>query len=121
MATLSPQSTSEAGLAPAMSAASSGGDQFENTAKELVMVTNGGGSSATVTVHAQATTKDVPGYGTMTKANGGGSVGAGATKLFGPFPTKAFNNASGRVSLSYSSTTSVTVAVLRMRDFPVSL
>jgi len=121
MAVLNPQAFSETGLAPSTSAAAAGGDQFENTGREIVAVTNGGGSSVTVTVAAQSVSKDVPGYGTMTKANGGGAVAAGVTKYFGPFPTRAYNNASGRVSLSYSSTTSVTVAVLRLHELPNTL
>lgn len=121
MAVLTPQNVSETGLVPSTSAAAAGGDQFENTAREIVAVTNGGGSPITITAHAQSVSKDVPGYGTMTKANGGGAVAAGATKFFGPFPTRAFNNTSGRVSLSYSSTTSVTVAVLRMNELPNTL
>lgn len=120
MATLSPQTLAEDGITPTLAAASAGGDQFENTSAEIVVVKNASGAGITVTAHAQNTTKDVPGYGTMTKANGGGAVAAGATAYFGPFPTKAFNNASGRISLSYSSTTSVTVGVLRKRDFPVT-
>lgn len=116
MAALALQNIVEAGLAPSMASAAGGGDTFANANDErtILMVTNGGGGSITVTITAQDTSETVPGFGTVSKANGGGSVGAGATKLFGPFPAAAFNNSSGEVAVTYSGVSSVTVAALRV-------
>jgi len=116
MATLSIQTITEAGLAPSLGAAGGSGDVFPNTGREFLMVENGGGSSVTVTIEAQVTTARAPGMGTVTKGDAGGAVAAGETKLFGPFPPRAFNNADRRVEVTYSGTTDVTVAAIRLPD-----
>jgi hypothetical protein len=116
VADLTVQSITEAGLAPSTSSAAGGGDTFTNDSSErtFLQVTNGSGSSITVTITPTNASRSVPGFGTMTKANGGGTVANGATKLFGPFPSASYNNASDKVSVSYSGVTSVTVAALKL-------
>ena len=117
MAILSVQTIDEDGQQLATVAAAGGGDSFDNPSDQstFLYVNNAGGSSITVTITAQATSRDVPGLGPMTKPNAGGAVTNGTIKLFGPFPAEAFNNASGQVAVSYSGVTSVTVAVLRLQ------
>ena len=116
MATLTPAIIAEGGVALAAVAAAGGGDQFANPndARTFLEVINGGAGAITVTITAQTASFNVPGRGTLTKANGGGSVAAGATKLFGPFAADAFNDSSGNVQVSYSGVTSVTVQAFRL-------
>lgn len=117
MATLSIQTIDEDGQQLSTVAASAGGDVFDNPNDQstFLYVNNAGAGAITVTISAQATSRDVPGLGPMTKANAGGSVTNGTVKLFGPFPAEAFNTASGQVAVSYSGVTSVTVAALRLQ------
>ncbi|WP_376957736.1 hypothetical protein ABNQ39_11445 [Azospirillum sp. A26] len=116
MAQLTAQKTSETGAALTYAAAGVSGDSFTNTGTEVAHVKNGGGSSITVTVKSRNTAPDVPGYGPVSKPARTVAVPAGGDRLIGPFPAKAFNEAStGRVSLTYSSTTSVTAAVIAVR------
>lgn len=111
MALLTRQKIVESGLTPSFSAASGGGDTVSNAdGKTFIYVKNGGGGSIDVTVTATTTSKEDPQLGTLTKANVVKSVGAGADALIGPLKKQAFNNSSDIVSVSYSGTTSVTVA-----------
>ena len=115
MADLTIQDIVEAGLNASYAAASAGGDAFENTGGNvMVHVKNGGASSRTVTVTAQQTSSSVRGFGTMTKANVAVAIPAGEDRFIGPFPRSAFNDAAGKVQLTYSSQTDLTLAALRL-------
>ncbi|CAO3428687.1 hypothetical protein [Azospirillum argentinense] len=116
MALLTVQAISEAGAALTYAAAASGGDTFVNADdRTFLHVKNGSASSVNVTVTAQTTSTNVPGFGPVTKANQVVAVPANGDRLIGPLPTKAFNNpANSQVSVSYSATTTVTVAVVRV-------
>lgn len=119
MAQITAQAPSETGAALTYTAAGVSGDSFTNTGKEVIHVKNGGGSSITVTVKSRDTAPDVSGYGPVSKPDRQVTISAGGDRMIGPFPQKAFNEAStGRVSLTYSSTTSVSAAVIAVR--PVS-
>lgn len=115
MATMTVQDITGAGVAITLSAAANG-DVFADDGKErtFLQVLNGGGGSITVTIPAQQATFQQPGYGTLARADYGGAVAAGATKLFGPFPALAFKNGSGMVTVNYSGVTSVTSAAVRV-------
>lgn len=101
------------GVLAAPVAAAGGGDSFPNDGYTIFRVINGGGSSINVTFDApgavapdQANTFD----GDVVKA-----VANGATRYFGPFTDKArFNDVNGRVNVSYSAVTSVTVEAIRV-------
>jgi len=117
MAVLTVTTITEAGIADGAVAAAGGGDSFANPEDErtILKVINGGGGAITVTITpANASATGVPGFGDLTKANAGGSVGAGATRYFGPFPGRTFNDTNGRVAVTYSGVTTVTVAALRV-------
>jgi hypothetical protein len=107
MALLNPQAINLNGTTITFSSASAGGDQFANTGRELLLVRNGGASSVTTTVAAQGRYRGVP-FSNVTL-----TVPAGGEVIAGPFPPEVFNDANGRVNLSYSAVTSVTVAVLQ--------
>ncbi|MBP2310499.1 hypothetical protein GBZ48_31490 [Azospirillum melinis] len=115
MAQLPAQTPSETGAALTYSPAANG-DSFANTGAEILHVKNAAGSAITVTVPSRNTAPEVPGYGPVAKPDRQVIVPAGSDRLIGPFPTKAFNNpATSRVSLTFSSTPSVSVAVIAPR------
>ena len=113
MAELTVQETAEDG-GITFGAADSNGDEFVNDGRTLLAVKNGGGSSVTVTVTAQNTSTRVKHWGDITKANGGAAVAAGGIDLFGPFPSRPFNDADGKVQVTYSGVTSVEVAAVKL-------
>lgn len=113
MATLTVQTPGEDG-GLTMAAADVSGDVYPNAGGDVYFICeNADASSTTVTVTAQITSTSKDGFGPVTKGNGGGSVAAGAIEVFGPFPSSAFNNASGQVAVTYSSVTSLTVAAFK--------
>lgn len=116
MAHKTSQTTSEAGAALTYTAAAAGGDSFTNTGREVVHVKNGGGAPVTVTVKSRNTTPDLPGYGPVGKPDVTVAVPAGGDRHIGPFPSRAFNDADARVSLTWSSAASVTLAVIATRN-----
>jgi hypothetical protein len=115
MATLTRQQITEDGIDATFAAAGGSGDVVTNSdGKTFLCVKNGGGSSITVTVAEQiaGATVDDPTYGIVTKGNAQVTIAAGGTGFMGPFKKVAFNNASSQIEISYSATTSVTVAAL---------
>jgi len=90
-------------------AAAAGGDQFPNDGNTLLYVNNGSGAPITVTIVAQYVDGNVPLTDVAT------AVAAGGARIFGPFPTRYFNNALGLVSLTYSGVTTLTVKPFRQR------
>lgn len=85
-------------------AAGSGGDVFTNTGREFAEVINGSASPITVTV---PTTIDGT---TVTPISVSVPATTGRRKI-GPFPPGTYNNSAGQVTLNYSATATVTVAV----------
>jgi len=111
MATLSVQTIDRAGdgLTPSFAAAAGGGDEFPNTGREFIVVKNGSGATITVTA---VTPQTVSGLGVADEAY---AVPASGERYIGPFPPSTFNNTStGRVSLTYSGVTSLTVGVFKV-------
>lgn len=116
MATLTVQVVAEAGLAPSYAAAAGGGDEIPNDNGDVILhVKNGGGGSINVTVAPQVASVALNGgLGTYTRSNLVVAVPNGGERMIGPFPRRAFNNANGRVAVTYSGVTSVTVAAIRV-------
>lgn len=118
MATLTVQQMARsAGLTVSFAAAAGGGDEMPNPdGNTLLLVKNGGGGSINVTLTPAVATREVlgDGYGPYTRPAIVVAVNAGAEAIIGPMPPNAFNNASGRVPITYSGVTSVTVAALKM-------
>lgn len=110
MAAIAPVTAVPGGATVTPASAAGGGDTFVNNGKTLFRVTNGGGSSVTVTFTAQ-NNYTMDGI-TLSSTNIAVAVAAGATKVCGPFPPQIFNNSSGIVTVSYSAATSVTVEAL---------
>ncbi|WP_337187596.1 hypothetical protein [Phenylobacterium sp.] len=111
-AALTPQIMSMNGIAPTYNAANSGGDTFLNDGRTYVHIKNGSGGSLTVTFASVASYTDNA-LGTITLSNLAVAVPAGAERIVGFFPLARFNDVNGRVSMTYSGVTSLTVAVVR--------
>jgi len=115
MADLTIQDVVEGGLAPAYAAADVAGDALLNLVGDVfVHVRNGDAAQHTVTVTAQEASHEIPGFGAMSKADVQVAIPAGAETFIGPFPRAAFNDAGGKVQVSYDGVTAVTVAALRL-------
>ena len=112
MADLSIQSIVEAGLEATYASCAAGGDTFANdgSEKQFLHVKNGDASDHTVTVTPDISSKDVRGYGTLTRANVAVVVTAGEERFIGPFPTPAFETP----AITYDDVTSMTIAVLKI-------
>lgn len=106
MALLNVQKASLTGLAPSFSAASVGGDTFVNDGKTVLHVKNGGASEITVMVNSQQPCN----YGFDHDLQV--AVPASGERIIGPFRQDRFNDANGQVVVTYSDTTSVTVAAI---------
>jgi hypothetical protein len=107
VSTLTYQQASVTGAAFATQAAQVGGDKVAPHSRGAVLVTNGSGSSITVTIATPGTDK----YG-QARPDIPVTVAAGASKLIGPFPPDLADSSDGLVALSYSDVTTVTVAAL---------
>ena len=115
MADLAIQEVTEGGLTASYAAAVTGGDSALNIGGDVILhVKNGGAGTLNVTVTAQRTSKQIGGFGAMSKADIAVSVAAGAERFIGPFPTRAFNDSTGRVRITYDQVLSVTVAALKV-------
>lgn len=112
MAAITPQVMSLSGVAPTYNAASSGGDTFLNDGRTYAHFKNGAGSAITVTFDAVADVTDNA-LGEFAPPDLVVTVPAGGEKIVGNFPPARFNGSTGNVSMSYSSATSLTVAVIR--------
>ena len=108
MATLTVVPITVAGVTPAGASAAGGGDEFVNTGKEFIEVTNGSGGALTVTAATAGTIDGLP------IADNAVSVAAGATARIGPFNPKLYNDGNGKVQLTYSGVTSLNVKVLQL-------
>lgn len=108
MAELTVQQIDRDGTTPSFSNAAGGGDTFDNDGKTYLHVKNGGAGSITVTINSQKQCDQ--GFDHDLTVN----INAGAEALIGPFPPDRFNDDNGEVNVSYSGTTSVTVAAFRL-------
>lgn len=116
MATLTVQEVIESGLNLSTTSAASGGDEFTNSDDErtFLYVDNQDASAKQVTVTAQKSSTTRPGYGSVTKSDAVVSVPAGEQRYIGPFPGTAFNDANGKVQVTYDAVTSVSVAAVKV-------
>ena len=111
MAILTPIDTLVAGVADSLVAAAGGGDSFSNNGHCLFVVNNASGGAITVTFDDPNSPS--PASASQFNPDVAVSVPAGARRTIGPFPPFRFNDANGRVNVTYSGVTSLTVEVLR--------
>ena len=108
MAVLSVLEVSRAGVSGALTAAAGGGDSFANDGRTYLDINNGSGGSITVTFVTQQTVDG------LAVADLAVAVGAGVRTKVGPFPPGIYNDANGRVQVTYSGVTSLTVNPFRV-------
>lgn len=107
MALLTRQVAKITGTTITYQAAAAGGDTFQPGDRTELRVRNGGGSSVTVTVVVPGNTR----YG-VAEPDVPVVVAAGAEVAIGPFPDDLRDPATGTAGVTYSGTTSVTVALV---------
>ena len=108
MATLTVQNISLAGITPSYAGAAEAGDEFLNTGDTFFQIKNGG-SEATVTIETPAKIEgiDIAEIAVVVPATTG-------DKMIGPFDSSIFNQTTGRVAVTYSSETSITVGAFKL-------
>lgn len=107
MAVLTAVPVTRAGLDVVGVAADAAGDEWVNTGQEFVEVKNGSAVSINVTLNIKALLDGAAAVNPVV------AVGAGVTKIIGPFPKGIYNDTSnGRAKITYSAVTSVTTKVL---------
>lgn len=99
------------GLEVAAVAAAAGGNSFRNSGRMFLLVANAGAS--------KVLTFQTPGeVGGLAIENPAVTVGAGKTKLIGPFPPLLFNQLSGvdigKVFVDFDDVTGLTVEALQL-------
>lgn len=114
MATLNVQEVDlGTGLAVTYASADVAGDQYANEGRTYLHVRNGGGAPITVTVAAQQTAIDDPQFGRIVPGNRAFTVTNGTDRIIPFLAPGGYNNSNGRVAVTYSGVTSVTVAAIR--------
>lgn len=104
MANLTVQTITQAGVSPSLTAAAAGGDEFANGGRTYFHINNASAGSVTVTVDSVRPCDQGADHN-LTVA-----VPASEQRLIGPFDPRRFNQAgTGRVAVTYSAVTSVTV------------
>jgi hypothetical protein len=96
--------------------AAAAGDTIPLAAMERVglLIKNDSGGSINVTLTAKTVAATVGGYGSVTLADAVVAVAAGAIKLIGPIPAAFIDTTTGKVSVAYSATATVTRTAIRM-------
>jgi hypothetical protein len=108
MATLTAAVVAETGTVESLASAAGGGDEFINTGGQFFIVVNGSGGSINVTFDSP----NADNFGFTGSTNDlVVAVANGARTAIGPFRTDRFNDANGKVQVSYSGVSSVTVGV----------
>jgi len=106
MATLTKQTIDRDGLEATYASCASGGDEFLNTGDEFIHIVNGAGVEQTVTIVTQATVDS------QAVADRSVAIPAGEERFIGPFATSTYNDANGKVQLTYDAVVSLTIAIL---------
>lgn len=108
------QGTQAAGLTPTLVAASSGGDAFVNDGQTVLVVENSNAATRTLTVAPVITSVQKDGAGTLSVPSMVNTIAATTGRaILGPFPA-AYNDANGKVNITYSANAGVTIAAVRV-------
>lgn len=103
------QQIGRAGITPSFTAANTDGNFFDNNGRCFIEVKNTAVTSVDVTL---ATPGLVDGLAIADRIVS--VVGTTGDKMVGPLPTNIYNDASGRVNLTYSHVTNVVIGVFRL-------
>lgn len=112
MAILTPQPLTTQGIEPTFHGASAGGDSFLNDGNTYIHIKNGHSGPQTVTLTSIDSARTTT-LGEFPLADLEIVVPDDEERIAGPFPQTRFNDANGRVSMTYSGVTALTVAVIR--------
>jgi hypothetical protein len=113
MAVLAVQQISRAGLNPALAAAAAGGDAFPNSGKVFLRAKNAHATVArTVTVASQLPAGALPQGAAKTDLVV--QVPALGERWIGPFDPASFNDANGRVVVTYDTEADLTVGAIAL-------
>ena len=93
---------------PITTAANAGGDTFDNDGRTIFVAKNASGGAITITFDSVTPSNQ------GTDVNPAASVPAGQTYFFGPFDPNRFNDVNGRVGVSYSGVTLLTIDAFRI-------
>ncbi len=110
MSLRTPVAPGRAGTDLVGTAADVAGDTWVNGGNDYVVIKNSAVGSINVTLNIQAAAADGA-LGTITDPVV--AVGAGVTKVIGPFPPGMYNDANGIAGITYSAVVTVTVTVIR--------
>lgn len=109
MAQLIPQVVVLTGITPTLVAAEAGGDNFENSGRDFIHIKNGDAAAMDVTVDSQVDCNQGVDHDVV--VNIPASTGE---KFIGPFPKDRFNDEGGKVQITYSAVTGVTIGIVRV-------
>jgi len=109
MATLSVQQIIRSGLKPTYATAATGGDEFVNDGVFTFFHAKNAATPAIAVTFVTQKTVDGQAVGDRTV-----SLPDGEERMVGPFPTDVYNNANGRVAVTYDAVASVTIAAIKM-------
>ena len=107
--TLAIQQIVRAGLTPSLAAANSDGSYVPNDGRTFIQVKNGAGAPITVTIETPGT---VDGNAiadlvvTIPAMTG--------DKVIGPFPPETYNQSDGKLKITFSAVTTVTIGAFRL-------
>ena len=104
-----PQVIAPTGIVPtAFTPAQVEGHYFANNGSTFLLVANGSGAPVDVTAISQLTVEG------LAVADSVVEVGAGVTKLLGPFNPSIFNDENGNMTVTFEAVTSVTCSIISL-------
>lgn len=106
MALLAQQPATGAGTTPSFTAAAAGGDTFQ-PGDDVILILKTSGTASTVTVASPGACNQGSTHPLVI------SMPATGERHVGPFPAQRFAGSNGLVSVTYSSVTGLTVAVVK--------
>lgn len=98
------------GAAEANMTAVSASDTVNNAdGKTMLLISNQGGSTDTVTITAQQTSQRTASGASVAASNETAAIATTERRILGPFPPAIYNDASGNLTIGHSFTTSVKI------------
>ena len=110
MAELTPTLHKRQANAITLGPADAAGDNFANNGKRSLLIENASAGQRTVTFVTQSTVDS--GAGGLAVADLAIAIPAGELHYLGPFPANIYNDANGKVQMTYDDHTDLKVAVI---------
>lgn len=109
MAQLTPQVVVLTGITPTLVAAEAGGDEFVNSGRDFIHIKNANAAAMDVTIDSQVDCNQGVDHDIMVNI-----PATSGEKFIGPFPKDRFNDEGGKVQITYSAVTDVTIGIVRV-------